>query len=271
MKSPLLVLFLYLFFSNTIDAQTIRGRISSTFGERIEFVNIGIIGKNIGTVSDRLGEFQLTLDKVSDNDSVKISCIAYYPLTLTVKEFKNFHNQVIELDEQIFELAEIKVSPKEYKHKTLGVKTSSKMIQGGFTDNMLGYECGILMKIKKSAILERVNINISTCSFDSILYRLNIYRQTESDDFENILRTPIYIKLPKTSIKETISIDLKPYNIVAEGNALVTVEHIKDLGEGQLLFCAGFINKTYYRKTSQALWETVPIGLSISVEAKVEK
>lgn len=50
-----------------------------------------------------------------------------------------------------------------------------------------------------------------------------------------------------------------------------TIEHVKDLGEGFLHFCAGLTHKTYYRKTSQGVWQTAPVGISISVIADVEK
>jgi len=90
-------------------------------------------------------------------------------------------------------------------------------------------------------------------------------------DFENILRAPIYIKMPKETVKDEIQIDLQSKNISVEGNFLVTLEHVKDLGKGNLHFCAGLSNKTYFRKTSQGKWETVPIGISISVLVDVEK
>ena len=78
--------------------------------------------------------------------------------------------------------------------------------------------------------------------------------------FENVLQKPIYISLPKEKVKELISINLKPYNIVVEGNFLITLEHVKDLDPGNLFFSVGLSKKTYYRKTSQGIWEKVPIG-----------
>jgi len=90
-------------------------------------------------------------------------------------------------------------------------------------------------------------------------------------DFENILREPIYLKMPKESVKDEIQIDLQSKNIVVDGDFLITLEHVKDLGNGYLYFCAGLTDRTYYRKTSQGKWETAPVGISISVIADVEK
>jgi hypothetical protein len=163
------------------------------------------------------------------------------------------------------------VRPRVFKERTLGVTTKFKKISAGFKDNMLGYECGILMKVKKSAFLKKVNINISNCSYDTIFYRVNIYKVHGKMDFENILREPVYLKMPKKSVGEGIVIDLAAKNIVVDGDFLVTLEHVKDLGPGNLYFCAGLSSKTYFRKTSQGKWETVPVGVSISVVADVEK
>ena len=57
---------------------------------------------------------------------------------------------------------------------------------------------------------------------------------------------------------------------MVEGDFLVTLEHVKDLGPGYLYFCAGLSKITYYRKTSHGKWKTVPIGVIISVVADVE-
>jgi len=90
-------------------------------------------------------------------------------------------------------------------------------------------------------------------------------------NFENILTAPIYINIAKNEIKDRISIDLRSYNIVVNGDFLVTLEHMKDLGPGYLTFCLSFTNKMYVRRTSQGKWEKFRFGVSISVDADVEK
>jgi hypothetical protein len=237
----------------------------------IEFVNIGIVGKNIGTVTDLNGRFNFFVDSKYDNDTILFSIIGYKPFFIKTADLrKNIDNKII-LEEKTYEISEIVIAPKEYKQQTLGVTTKFKKISAGFKDNLLGYECGILMKVKKKAVVKKININISYCSYDTIFYRLNIYKVQGKMDFENILREPIYIKLPKESVKDLIQINLQSKNIVIEGDFLVTLEHVKNLGTGYLYFCAGIMNKTYYRKTSQGKWDTVPIGISISAIVDMEK
>lgn len=96
-----------------------------------------------------------------------------------------------------------------------------RRISAGFKDNILGYECGILMNVKKSAFLKKVNINISNCSYDTIFYRVNIYKVRGKMDFENILREPIYLKMPRESVREGVVIDLASKNIVVDSDSLI--------------------------------------------------
>lgn len=240
-------------------------------GKKVEYVNIGIVGKNIGTVANENGKYKIELESKFDNDTLKFSCIGYKPFSIRISEFKRLSNYDIFLEEKITEMQEVRIFPKIFKQKILGVTTKKKMMQAGFDTVKLGYEVGILMKIKKSAILQKVNINIATCTFDSIFYRLNIYKVTGKLQFENILKNPIYVQLPKYQTFDKIEIDLKKYNLEVQGSVLITLENIKDLGPGKLFFCVGLSDRSYYRKTSQAKWESVPIGVSISLDALVEK
>ena len=263
-----LILIFFILISNPLFGQIFSGKVIERNSKLpIEFVNIGIVAKNIGTTSDMKGNYKIVIDSVFDNDSLLFSSIGYLPYSLKVADYKNLDNWNIQLKKRTYEIDEVVINPKKFKRQILGVKSKSKKMQAGFKENNLGYELGLLLKVKKSAFLEKVDISIAICTYDSIFYRLNIYRVRDKMKFENVLQKPIYISLPKEKVKEVISIDLKPLNIVVEGDFLITLEHVKDLGTGSLLFSAALLKKTYYRKTSQGKWEKVPIGIGISVTA----
>ncbi len=266
------IFILFILTSSSLFGQTYTGKVIESKNKLpIEFVNIGIVGKNIGTTSDMGGHYKIVIDSLFDNDSLLFSCIGYLPYKIKVVNYKKLDNWNIQLQKKIYDLDEVVINPKKFKQQILGIKSKSKRMQAGFKDNKLGYELGLLLKVKKSAFLEKVDISIAVCTYDSIFYRLNIYRVRDKMEFENILQKPIYISLPKEKVKELISINLKPYNIVVEGDFLITLEHVKDLGPGNLFFSIGMSKKTYYRKTSQGVWDKVPIGIGISVTAQVEK
>ncbi len=287
MKNLLSVVFIFLIGCNIISGQNISGIvIDEKSNLPVAYVNIGVSGKNIGTVSDVIGRFHLQADSINEDETVLFTCIGYLPVSKKIADLKNTANKNILMQKRYYELGEVVISPKIFKQKTLGVITRSHFLNIGFNSHYkldysdksesyisrLGYEIGILMKVKKSAIIKRVNINISMCTYDTIFFRLNIYRARGEMNFENVLTTPLYINLTKEQTKDKISIDLRSYNIVVDGDFLVTLEHVKDdLGEGYLYFCGSFTNRMYFRRTSQGKWESDPWGFSISVEADVEK
>jgi hypothetical protein len=272
MKNLLSVIFIFTINGNTIFGQNISGIvIDEKSNLPVAYVNIGVSGKNTGTVSDVIGRFHLRVDSINADEPVLFTCIGYLPVSIKIEDLKNTANKNILMQKKYYELGEVVINPKLYKQQILGVITRSHFLNLTWVNNRLGYECGILMKIKKSAVIKRVNINISECTYDTIFCRLNIYRTMGEMNFENILTSPIYINLSKDQTNDKISIDLQSYNIVVDGDFLVTLELVKDLGRGHLYFCGSFTNKTYSRRSSQGKWESGKPGVSISVEADVEK
>ncbi len=268
------ILFLVPIFLN---AQSFKGRVlDKKSNQPLAFVNIGVINKDIGTVSDENGNFSIDLLNSSVNDTIRFSMIGYKNQDYRIGDYKiRFAKSTdLVLEQEVISLKEVTIKPKEYKIKIFGNETKSKTAQAGFTDNKLGYEMGVLMHTKKSAILEKVNLNIASCMYDTIFYRLNIYKRQKGKGFENILKEPIYIQFEKEKIKETIQVDLSKYGIEVEGTFLIAVELVKDLGKGKLHFCCNFFGApTYYREVSQGQWRRVPmnIGIGINVETIVEK
>lgn len=155
--------------------------------QTIEFVNIGIVGKNIGTVSNTNGVFKISLDKEMDADTLLFSAIGYEPQLIKIADLRNKPCNKIYLKKKAYDISEVVIKPRNFTEKTLGVTDRNNKVIAGFKDNHQGYECGIRLEIQKSAILKQVKINISTCTYDSIFYRLNVYSAGEDMNFTNIL------------------------------------------------------------------------------------
>ena len=236
----------------------------------VEYVNIGVVGKNIGTVSDQNGNYTLNIALEYHDDTLRFSCIGYHSYSVKVSDFINLNDGNVKLEKRIYELSEVVVRPKKIKQKTLGITTKKSTIvfQLG---SIKGCESGILMKNKNKAFLKEVNINVASCSFDSVFYRVNIYKVLENMQFENILRAPIYLNFSKEDVKDKITIDLRHLNLVIDGDFLVSFEIFMDIGSGKILIPASLLNKTYRRETSQGSWKTMPAGMSISALVDVEK
>jgi len=266
-----LSLFFVFFVTQSAFAQRYQARVlDSKTHQAIEYVNIGIVNKANGTTSNTEGKYEITLDETYNNDSLKFSCIGYAPYSIKVSDYKKRTSKDIELKVKDIQLNVVNVKPRTFVPKTLGYTMRSNKINAGFKENKLGSECGVLLKIKKTAVLKQLNVNISHCSYDTVFFRINVYQQLSKRSFTNVLVKPIYLKVPGKQVRETISFDLKPYNIIVAGDCLVTLEQVSDLGKGELYFSAGF-GRTYNRKTSQASWNVAPVGIGMNVIAEVEK
>ncbi|TAL65035.1 MAG: carboxypeptidase-like regulatory domain-containing protein [Bacteroidetes bacterium] len=267
------LLFFVLLIPGLIFSQSQKGKIlSSETNSGIGFVNVGIIGKNVGTVSDDIGNFIINLDKIFDNDSLRFSMIGYESKTFLVSQFRNNSIKAVYLKPRSYELQEVKVIYRKTKEIRLGIPIISSKLNSGFAYNNLGAELGINVDIEKQVKLKDINLNVAICTFDSVTYRLNIYQIENLTEYRNILTEPIYISFSKDKINDVITFDLRRYSIIIEGNVLITLELYKDLGEGKLLFhTEPFISSTYTRKTSEGKWNNSPGVVGIYLHGQLIK
>jgi hypothetical protein len=258
-----------------LQAQMVNGRVYNAITqEPLMFVNLGIVGGNLGTVSDENGYYSLDLTKVNKGDSIRFSYLGFISQTFEALAFQKSGGGDIYLSETSVPLREIVVYAKDYTEKILGNQNKSSLVGAGFKENNKGYECGVLMKVKKSARLQELICYVALCTYDSLFYRMNVYKPLDDGEYEPVLNAPIYLSAYAGKVKRdgVLNFNLKKYDIEVEGDFLITLEHVKDLGEGQLFFSAAFLKSpTYYRETSQAAWQKHPVGIGFAVRAKVEK
>lgn len=253
----------------TVFAKTASGIVlEQSGGKPISYVNIGVPGKDVGTVSKEDGQYSISLEKVDGMDTLMFSCIGFEPFKIQVSEYLSKNIQNVKLNRRIVNLREVVIVPRNSKLKFLGYHVKSSAMRAGFSQNEYGYECGVIMKNKKNAFLKTLYLDVAVCDFDSVFYRLNVYKPDGKNQFVNILQQPIYINLSKNELKNRTAIDLSKYNIITEGIFLVTLEHVRNLGKGGLYFCCHFPAKSYFKKTSQGKWGSIPLGLGITVEAE---
>ena len=258
-----------LFFS-PLYSQNISGKIVDSLNAPIQYANIGVVSQNIGTVSGENGNFSLNLMNLKQDLKIRISKIGYKTKEYSIRDFINVINskkQII-LETKYYKLKEVTISTKALKKDILGNKTTSSLIEAGFKNNSLGSEVGVKIKIKhKPTYIESFNFFITSCKYDSLFFRLNIYSIKNNMPYENLLSQNIYFS---TDIKKgKVSVDLSKYNIVVNQDVIITIEYVKKLGKGGLNFSAGlFGNKLYHRQTSFSEWKktgTVSLGFNVDV------
>ena len=113
-----LIVFVLL-FPGIVFCQSYKGMVlTNETRAGIGFVNVGIIGKNVGTVTDQLGNFSLVIDSRYDNDSLRFSLIGYEPKSYLVKDFRENSVKEILLKPKMYNLSEVTVT----YHRAKGIR-----------------------------------------------------------------------------------------------------------------------------------------------------
>jgi hypothetical protein len=257
--------------------------INKESGNPVPYANIGILGKNTGTVTDAKGWFMIELNPRADTDTLCISCIGYEKRTYLISDFidkTGDNDQIkIELLPKFYQLEEVIIKPIDTKTYTLGNFCEANSAYGNaFYSDKLGTEMGVIIVLprrKKEAYLNNFRFYVGEFTYDKFPVRLNIYNLKNGQPFENTLKAPIFLEL--TSTGEYI-VDLKKYNIITNQDFFISLEYyrVADQTEGKLTFCAVHNTKKnkqngYYRLTSQGNWEQEMfdnVGFSVQVECE---
>lgn len=265
-----------LFSISSAFSQIISGTVVDLASKQaLPYVNIGIVGKGIGTVSDINGKFSINLDDSLNSQTLKFSYIRYKSQSFNVKEVKKTltnNTLSITLEESAVSLTQVVIKPKAIKTKVLGNTNDSKSMSAGFKSNDLGSELGTIMKIKKpSTHIENLNFNIAKNDIENAKFRVNIYAMKNGQPDSILLKEPIYVT---TSMKSgTLKVDMKPYNIWVDTDFMVSLEWIEDYGPNKLYFCVGLMDSnSMWRKTSQDKWQkATPVGIGFNSTVTYEK
>lgn len=243
--------------------------ISKTTGEPIIYASVGIVNRNLGTVTDSLGNFSLTVPAEYFNDSLRISCVGYTTGTFAVKDFSNIPD-TIKLDDNIIALQEVVVKPQKIKHKTAGRKGGAGFIY----INVEGYKAAgqgfaTPLKVKKRAWLKELGFTVVVNSetLSRMKFRINIYRK-ENDAYilENI--EPLYFDYDKSTLVDgNFTYTFEEEISLEQGEYYIELEFLENFeNEYFIMKTKPLTGKTRYRYASQSAWETLPFGAPIYIE-----
>ena len=223
------IIALILLIHIKVSGQIIAGRITdSKTNEPLEYVSIGIIDTNFGTITDSNGYFEFEA-KAEELFIVRISMIGYEPQKFTVKELKKHKNE-IKLKETTIELAEIIIKPtKERKVGAMNSNRFSGWSGWGGLRTRKGYEIGILLDLGKEPVkIKNLNVLLKQQSFDKSLFRLHIRSIRDTLITDELLKENIILSISKES--GWVEIDLESYNIILSGKIGVTLEWLDVIG-----------------------------------------
>jgi len=262
-----LVILPVLLFNIACYSQTLSGRVLEVGTKKpIAYVNIGIPGKNIGTVSDSLGYFSLKYSESNKNDTLKFSCIGYESINLKPTDLIGKSNDEVLMDKMIYKLQEVVVKPlQKSKIKVIGKTGYSRIMAIGRKCTQPGSEIGVLFRNKQSLRIQKVNLYCASDCEEDVLFRINLSEEKNGQPDKSILKKPIILKSRFT--KGDNFFDLSEYNIVVSEDFFLSYELIS-LPKGSYgpQFGLSLLGtKSLWRYTSQANWGKFPASISFSI------
>jgi len=269
LRSTLLTFCLLAFAAIAALAQRIGGRVTDArTGQPLPFVNIGVMGKALGTVSNEQGQYGLTFQEKLANDTVRVSYLGYQPRLLTLRQLQSQPD--LALSPAAVALAEVRVQAKSraWRDRTLGFDGSSESTTLHLDAKSLGAETGtvIYLRHRPTKVL-RANFNIARNQVGTVTLRVNLYRLDAKGrpTNEKLLRREVLVRTAATH--GLIAVDLTPDNLLLTEDFFLSLEWVggadADALQQGLAFSAGIgyaDNDIYYRPTSQASWERLSAG-----------
>jgi hypothetical protein len=244
----------------------------------VSYANVSIIGKSIGTVSDENGIFILSLDNSFDQDSIKISIIGYKPETIGVKDLKSNQGCKIFLNPANYGIPEVQIKGSKKRLIRIGEPVFLTDYYAGFmyaelNHYAIGLEKGVVFDVSKKMLISTINLNVNSCSYDTMKLRLNVYKVNHDNSTQSLLTKPLYVSFLKEEVKEAVVFEVSDNSIIVEGKILISIEAYKYLGEGELIINLGSISSgySYSRRTPEEKWRKSERRLGLYFYGQVVK
>ncbi|MGI4823926.1 MAG: carboxypeptidase-like regulatory domain-containing protein [Janthinobacterium lividum] len=263
------LVFLLALVATSARAQLIKGRVSDVkTGQPLPFVNIGVVGKALGTVTNEQGQYQLTFQESLAADTVRISYLGYQALKLPLRQLSAQPNVL--LSSAPVSLSEVQVSAKNAfrRARTLGFTGNSETATLTINSKDLGAEIGTVINLKhKPTKVLTTNFNVAYNRVGKFTFRVNLYRlgADGKPTDEKLLRREIVVNTEVA--KGPITIDLTPDKLILDEDFFLAVEWIGGADAAALqkglAFSAGLgyaNNDIYYRAVSQDTWQRLSAG-----------
>lgn len=272
-KINLLIIPLALFLSFASYSQIdISGTIvDESNGEPIAYAKVGLINKQIGTVSSSNGKFKLRIPDNNDSLLLRISVYGFKKQTWTITNFIALHGRKdikVALNPIYLEQEEVTVVAPKLKNKRIGYGHRPTMATFWWNNDDLGGEIAILAKIKRKSYLSDFNLFITKNAFDSLALRLNFYAcDSLNNPLDSLVAKSVVFTVPSEHTGNLV-IPLKEEHITLSENTILSIELVDGVLKDST-YDRGFIvlrsqvnaSGCFLRSASQSEWEKQPMVL----------
>ena len=261
---------------------SVRGRIVDEKGEPVEYVQVGVPERHIGTISTVDGQFEISVPI----DTLEFFHVSYqtarYPVTGPVD------NLVIVLHEN--ELPPAVFIGGNTKEKYLvrpgkSVLKNMGSIVADLHEEGIGGELGSIATAKKPFLIQDIQFTIKSNSIPKCVASINVYRiEGEPETFVNILHKPIYFNIDIFDRPQDFDIQpdepilLEPgkyfisFQIVAVDEDLL--REFRNTPESERVQAFGskfasfpiYLKSSYIRHAAMGKMEHLPVNIGVAVK-----
>ena len=244
-------------------AQLLAGTVvNSATQAPIPFVNVGLLTRGLGTVSDEQGRYQLRYNPAYAADSVRVSSVGYTPRVLPFAALLAGAN--VALAPQDVPLPDVNVvAASAYtRTHTLGLDQPAPKFDFRLMSNELGTEIGTLIHVeRRPAFVQSLHVAVVKNETEPLTLRVNVYRldpQGRPTAEKLLQRNVLLVTGPQRGV---LVADLTADRLVLTEDCLLAVELVKSSGPStpdvsKLSFGGALARggQCYFRVASQGAW-----------------
>jgi hypothetical protein len=261
-----ILIFWTLILSANFCFSQIRGVVTDSLKNPIQYVNVGVLNKPLGTLTNSNGEFVLNIDSSMNLDTLKISCLGYKSKEMKIEGLINTKSKIqISLENYMEKLEVVVITSSKLKMYTEGkdkTKTKRAVIfaNPNHTNRNLGSEIGRKFSLgtKKPSVLTHFKFFIRENNFDAVKFRINVYSINNNRPDKKLFGSNIIVDVNNKG-KDWVNVDLSEYDIKVQEDIIVTIEWLEGSKEGSKLnlpiIIPSFGSTHYYKFGSQAQWK----------------
>ncbi len=265
MKTNLYSLLFCFFITSSIVAQLqYKGFVKDAKTKQpLSYVNIGVIKKEVGTVTDEDGRFFIAIDRntIALTDTLQISSVGYKTIRKAIGDinFSPRKKAVVLMEPDVFALEEVVLSAgsEEIRQRKVGYyfgKTNKVGYWRGITS--LGAEMVTKIKVnRRPRQLNEFSFHVLANAADSLLLRVNVYKGDTEFPAEKLTTKNMIFTLKKK--KGKVIFDLTPYELYVTDDFSIGLELLDVYGKRVNLTLAASDDPgtSYRRYASQGEWK----------------
>lgn len=259
---------------------SVKGHIVNDRGDAVEYVQVGIPEYDIGTISSLDGHFEISVPA----GMLEFHHVSYGPAGYPVTGPKD--DLVIVLHEN--ELPAAVFIGGDTQEKYL-LRPGKKILGNGGvlvfepkTGSTKGVEIGSVARAKKPFLVQDIGFGIRENTIPDCVVSVNIYRIEGEEDFVNVLRKPLYVKVPESDKPQEFHVRPEETLFLEPGKYFISFQIVDCNEEALAAYLSGpeserdwsqmrlttllYFKSSYTRKAALGKMQHYPVNIGMVVK-----